>query len=855
MVRIRALWAAPVAAALVSSCGGGDGGTAGPGPVARVEVTAPSATIEVGAVMALTTRYFDGRGTQLSGKTVTYSSSAPAIASVDQGGNVTGAAEGNATITATVDGTNGSVAVSVVQPPVVTIAITPANPAVRPGETITLSAQPFDGIGRPIARTVTWSSAHPARATVTQSGVVTGVASGMVYIRAEAGGTRDSVNLRVRSLVAPSITGTSAGELTPGGAGTLTGTNFGATTLENEVLVNGARATVTAASATSVSFTVPAALGLPCRPTGPAQIALVANADTATTTMPLRMATPRALAPGASLLLATEGDLFCNEFAGNGGRYLITAFNFATNAGVRTSFQLLGASTAAAIAGPVAAAPVPVRRGAPADDRATRHLRAHLTHLSRERALARSLGSPRVRERMRRDARAPLSVVPNPPPAVGTMLTYRMRRDFGNLTQYDEVRFRVAYVGPKLLILEDSLAPTARTMDVEFQRMGQEFDAVMFPLLSSTFGDPTVVDSALDNNGRIIALFSKRVNDYVIAGVNNAILGFVTLCDYFPRTPQVIDGVQIPACPSSNEGEVFYAIVPDPAGGISVGTWERFMRGTLIHEAKHIDSYAWRYYLEANVEDLEEIWLEEATAQEASEMWARGIYQRNQFDDIAWADGPRCDYAPVSGGCPNPVEGILHHFNFLYEHYNSNESKSILDDPGGPVDPVVYGSSWSFARWVTDTYGASEPTFLGALNRVQNDHGVQNISSKAGRPFSELLGLWSLASLADNYPGAMITDPRVRLPSWNTRDLFLEMSRNLVSGGQPAFPRAWPLNVRQVTFGPFTAGQSQVTLLRGGGFVAWELSGAQTAPQVLAIRATDGGLPPSLIGLAIVRIQ
>jgi hypothetical protein len=391
-------------------------------------------------------------------------------------------------------------------------------------------------------------------------------------------------------------------------------------------------------------------------------------------------------------------------------------------------------------------------------------------------------------------------------------------------------------------------------MDNEYQRMGQEFDQVTWPILLN-FGNPLVVDSALDNNGHLIALFSPRVNNYKINGVSNQILGFVTLCDYFPRAQQVVNGVTIPACPSSNEAEAFYAIVPDngASGGLSINTWRRYMRGTLAHESKHITSYAERYYRDA--EEIEDTWLEEATAQQASEMWARSIYNRTQLADVRWLEGPLCDYAPISTTCPDPAEGILHHFSFLYDHYNALESKSILDNPDGPIDPVIYGSSWSFARWVTDVFGTNEGTFLRSLVQVKNDHGTDNIASKSGHPFSELLGLWSLASLADNYPGATINDSRLRLPSWNSRDLFAEMSRNITSGGAPAFPRPWPLNVRSINFGNFPSGVAQVNLLPGGGFAAWDVSGTQSAPQVLAIRDPTGALPPPGIGLAIVRVQ
>jgi hypothetical protein len=138
---------------------------------------------------------------------------------------------------------------------------------------------------------------------------------------------------------------------------------------------------------------------------------------------------------------------------------------------------------------------------------------------------------------------------------------------------------------------------------------------------------------------------------------------------------------------------------------------------------------------------------------------------------------------------------------------------------------------------------------------VQNDHGVNNVETKSGKPFSELFGMFSLASAVDNYPGANLADPKLSLPSWHSRDLFSNMSASLVRGGQPAFPLPWPLQVRQVTFGNFTSTQSDVSQLRGGSWATWELSGAQTGPQALSIRSLTGGLAPTNIGMTIVRIQ
>ena len=859
--RLARTFASLALVAAAASCGGGgDGTTNPPGVVARVEITAQNATLQVGQTTQATVRYYDASSSQLSGRTATYNSSDANIASVSSAGLITAASPGPVTISATVDGVIGNLAMTVTPVPIAFIAITPANPSVRVGESLTLSAQPQSGSGQPITgRPINWSSANVARATVTQAGVVTGVTSGSVFIRAAVDGRTDSISVSVRNLVSPQITGTPSTILIPDGPGGITGTNFGPTIGENVLLVNGIAATITAASPTSITFTVPSTSQLPCSATGPVPIALVVGGDTATATVQLRVATARTLAVGEYHLFTGESDLLCNEYTGTGGKYLITAFNHAANSAVQTSFRLTGASSTGVAAISASAqqhlAPSQPPRWALPDDRMTNHLRAHASFMQSERQLAARLGNPRLKQRAAlkrsRSGGALTAMATVPPPAVGDIVTYRVRQSLSSATNFVEVNFRVVYSGTRMIILEDPASPRANQMDVEFQKIGEEFDQDMFDQLL-VFGDPLVVDSALDNNGRMLALFTPRVNNYVINGQTNQVLGFVQLCDFFPREDQQLpDGTTAFGCPASNVAEAFYALIPDPDAGWSIELWRRLIRGTLIHEAKHILSYAWRYFLNASTSQLEESWLEEATAQQASEVWARGMYGRGPRQDIGWGDGPLCDYAPATGGCPDPAEGILHHFGFLYQHYSSPGTKSITDNN----DAVHYGSSWSFMRYLTDAFATDEVSFLSSIIQT-TDRGVTNLENKTGRPFAELLGMFAHASAADNYPGVTLTDPKLRLASWNSRDLFKNMSENLVRGDNtPAYPLPWPLQSRSVSFGNFNTAQSNVSQLKGGGFVLWELSGTQAGPQALAIRSTTGGPPPSQIGMAIVRIQ
>jgi hypothetical protein len=152
---------------------------------------------------------------------------------------------------------------------------------------------------------------------------------------------------------------------------------------------------------------------------------------------------------------------------------------------------------------------------------------------------------------------------------------------------------------------------------------------------------------------------------------------------------------------------------------------------------------------------------------------------------------------------------------FLYRHYASNESKSLSNNG----DNVIYGSSWSFARWVTDTYGgADEGTFLRSLVQQQNERGLVNIQNRTGRTWTELLGYFSLASASDNYPGGTITDARARLQSWNTRDIFATMSASLRFATGPPSETVAHQHARVLRDVPVTT--SNVFTPSRGGFAA-----------------------------------
>src|SRR6266702_2485642 len=158
-------------------------------PVASVTVSPASATVAAGQSVQLTATPKDANGTPLSGRTVTWSSSNTTVASVNAGGFVTSSAAGSATITAASEGKSGTAAITVTSVPVASVTVSPAPASVPAGQTLQLTATPKDVNGNPLTgRTISWSSSNTSVATVSSSGLVSGVVAGSATITATSEG-------------------------------------------------------------------------------------------------------------------------------------------------------------------------------------------------------------------------------------------------------------------------------------------------------------------------------------------------------------------------------------------------------------------------------------------------------------------------------------------------------------------------------------------------------------------------------------------------------------------------------------------------------------------------------------------
>jgi uncharacterized protein YjdB len=170
---------------------------------ATVTVEPGSADILVHETVQLTATARDEDGEVLN-KTFAWSSSKNSVASVNDAGLVTGEEEGTAYVIATVDGVRDSARVRVAPRPVADVRVVPEDVTIVLAEEVRLRAILTTDEGEEVDRPVEWSSSNAAVASVSSSGLVTGLLPGEATITATAEGESGTATVRVEL---PPLTG------------------------------------------------------------------------------------------------------------------------------------------------------------------------------------------------------------------------------------------------------------------------------------------------------------------------------------------------------------------------------------------------------------------------------------------------------------------------------------------------------------------------------------------------------------------------------------------------------------------------------------------------------------------------
>lgn len=603
-----------------------------------------------------------------------------------------------------------------------------------------------------------------------------GSAPGPLEVRVTlAGGTGPGALFTATAGGRPRLDAVSPTLVAPGSTLVVEGAGFSPRSEDDVVLFSGIRGVVTASDPERLEVTVP-----PCLPGGTLQVTvqlgtLVSEALPVTVTPGARQGL--GMAPGGWIDVEEPSAPGCLRLEG-GAAYLVVGSTFSTVGGARhpvTFRGLAGESGDAASAGR--------RTSAPRLTAATRW----------EAALRRSeaeLASGRVAEPVA-VPRAPARV-----PTVGDRRTFRVLNVDREL---EEVSAVVRHVGDRAVVYVDEAAPAGGFSEGDLAALAGRFDGTIHPVVTAAFGD----ESDLDGNGRVAVLFTPVVNRLSPPGSEGFVGGFFYGLD-------LLEGE------GGNDGEVFYALVPDPHGIHSEPrSRERVLEAVgavLAHEFQHMVHFHQRVLLRGG-SGAGALWLSEGLAQMAEELVARA------FQGVG--DGDLAGQFRVG---------------------NRTRARLYLEDPGavslvaasGHGTLPERGGGWLFILYLADRWGEEVLAHLTRTTRT----GVGNVTAATGEAWPDLLAdFWSALYLEGTGAG-----DRYAL-GYRSTDLA-----SLVGGAGPA----WPLPV-----------------LRGGGAdflhadTLWSSSARHYLleppagqPLVLRMAGEAGGAAPveSELGLRVLRL-
>ena len=265
---------------------------------------------------------------------------------------------------------------------------------------------------------------------------------------------------------------------------------------------------------------------------------------------------------------------------------------------------------------------------------------------------------------------------------------------------------RVEAVGTKALILNDTLNPKNGFTTADFERFAAKFDTLIYPVDVGAFGEPTDIDQ----NGHIGLIFTRAVNELTPANSDSYVGGFTFSRDLFP----VKDTQRASACATSNQGEFFYLLTPDPIGEInnnrrSTAFVDQATTPVIAHEFQHLINSSRRLYVNVSSAAFEATWLDEGLAHVAEELLffhEAGLTPRNNLD----AATVRASTAAVNAFNSDMSGNAGRYKTFLQSP--STNSPFNADDA-----LPTRGAAWSLLRYLADEKSAGFPATASATLR------------------------------------------------------------------------------------------------------------------------------------------
>lgn len=177
-------------------------------PVASIRMTPQvNQLMRVGGQLQVTALPLNNLGQALTGRTITWTTNNPAIATVNSQGVVTAIGVGNATVSAESETRIGTLGITVTEVPAKTVTIEPDTFQLGTNLSRQLAPTVIDSAGRVVSsftnRQVVWQSSSSIVASVSTTGVVTGQGAGTARVWVTVDGVRSNdVVVQVAPLVA-----------------------------------------------------------------------------------------------------------------------------------------------------------------------------------------------------------------------------------------------------------------------------------------------------------------------------------------------------------------------------------------------------------------------------------------------------------------------------------------------------------------------------------------------------------------------------------------------------------------------------------------------------------------------------
>ena len=336
----------------------------------------------------------------------------------------------------------------------------------------------------------------------------------------------------------------------------------------------------------------------------------------------------------------------------------------------------------------------------------------------------------------------------NPPPAVGSTISFKVLTSagFGGVTTtacaangFTTTLGMVKYVSQHAIVVSDVNSPPGGFTTSDFQAIGDEFDQLIYPTDVGYFGTPTDID----NNGHIFIYYTPAVNKLTAPGqasLTGYVGGFFFAGDLYAPTPQ--------GCLSSNHGEIFYLLAPDPNGvngnAFSTAFVRQVTRGTVAHEFQHMINSGNRY-ISPVVENFEATWLDEGLAHFAEEAVGRA--------KAGFADNYSVGYSDISA-LDTTVTQAFFLQNFARSKYyveRPDTTGAIVPHPKAAANLASRGAEWALVRYVADWFNTGgDPRTVTKKLVAGPDTGVVNLVNATGVPLDTILARFVVTLYTDH---------------------------------------------------------------------------------------------------------